>query len=128
MRDEQAVCLEVRETEFRRPGTGLSHGGIATHHNRAAALARAGTGFSLWRMETHGNRVAAPANPGGEAARRRIETPIRGADLPATAGPRFMVPLLWFPETSWLAAFQHWKAQNHGRFVNKRKHYAQRER
>ena len=48
--------------------------------------------------------------------------------LAATIRLRFMVPVLWFPETSWPAAFQHWKARNHGRFVNKRKRYAQRER
>lgn len=130
MHDEQAVCLEVRETEFRCPGTGLSHGGIATHDDRGAALARADRGFSLWRTETHGNRVAAPASPGREISRWRWqgETPIRDTDFAATIRLRFKIPVLWFPETSWLPTFQHWKARNRGRFVNKRKHYAQRER
>ena len=108
MHDEQAVCLEVRETEFRYPGTG----------------------FSLLRMETHGNRVAAPASPGGEVSRWRwqSETPIRNTDFAATIRLRFMVPVLWFPATSWLPIFQRRKARNRGRFINKRKHYAQRER
>ena len=128
MHDGQVVCLEVRETEFRCPGTGSSDGGIATHDDRAAALARAGTGFSLWRMETHGNQVAAPASPGGPAGRRRIETPVRDTGLALTTGLRLRVPVLWFPETSWLAAFQHWTARNRKRLVNKLKHYAQRQR
>jgi len=90
MHDQQAVCLEVRETQSRFPGTE----------------------FSMWRMQPCGNRVAAVARAGEEYGIGRILTPIKDAGLTAASGLGSVLPVLWLSQTSWRKTIRPYKAPN----------------
>lgn len=92
MQNQQAVCLEVREPEARRPVAG----------------------FSMWLLESRGNRVAAVA--GGGAGLSLVEVEAPGLDTGVQAAPALgsVLPVFWMPEAAWLAALKRRKARRPG--------------
>jgi len=98
MQQQQAVCLEVRETQARCPGAQ----------------------FGRWWVESHRNRLTAVAGAGEASSMFGMVAPVLDTGVYAEPALGSVLPVFWMPEISWSATFHRRKARNHpnGLYLN----------